>query len=292
MGHFELPPAERVRRRIASSLGAAVAGQLPVGFQRMGRVLVVRLPEGVRPGFREIGEAYRAELGVDAVLRRAGETRGELRVPPVELIAGDEARTEVVEFGIRYRLDAERILFARGNRTERHRAGTLTRPGEVVADLFAGLGYFALPAAKIGGAGRVWAVEKNPVAFEFLRENVRRNGVVDRVACLRGDNREVELPLGTFDRVFLGYLPTAVPWVPRALALLKPTGGTMHVHLVVGSQGGRFDAEAQVAAATERSGGSVTMMRSRVVKAYGPGRQHVVVDLTARPAPSGGGVRS
>ncbi|HLY76591.1 MAG TPA: hypothetical protein VKT21_01745, partial [Thermoplasmata archaeon] len=72
MGRSELPPAERVRRRIASALGSAVAHQLPGGYHRMGRVLAIRLPETLRPVFPTIGEAWRTELGVAAVLRRRG----------------------------------------------------------------------------------------------------------------------------------------------------------------------------------------------------------------------------
>ncbi|HLY76854.1 MAG TPA: class I SAM-dependent methyltransferase family protein, partial [Thermoplasmata archaeon] len=217
-------------------------------------------------------------------LRRRGVTAGELRIPQLELIAGEDARTEVVEFGIRYRLDAQRVLFARGNRTERHRAGTVTHPGEVVADLFAGIGYFALPAAVTGRARRVWAVEKNPVSFEFLRENVRLNGVADRVECLRGDNREVSLPRAEFDRVFLGYLQSSLPWVPRALELLRPAGGTVHVHLLTGRREGLATAEGEASHAAERAGASVARATARVVKAFGPGREHVVVDLTTRPS--------
>lgn len=282
MGPRLFPPAERVRRRIASSAGEEVARQLPSGYQRIGRVLLLRLPETLRPQFSTIGDAWRSELGVGAVLRHAGGVTGEFRIPRLELIAGEDTRTEVVEYGIRYRLDAQAILFARGNRTERHRAGTETRPGEVVADLFAGIGYFALPAAVIGRAQEVWAVEKNPVSFQYLVENTRLNRVADRVRCLRGDNREVELPIASFDRVFLGYLPSSVPWVPRATALLRPGGGTLHVHVVQDSRGGRAAAEAEVRRAIERAGGTVTRTSSRVVKAYGPGREHVVVDAETR----------
>jgi tRNA wybutosine-synthesizing protein 2 len=283
MARPQMPPAERVRARIASTLGAAVARQLPSGFHRLGRVVLLRLPETLRSSFAAIGAAWCQERGVTAVLRHAAATEGELRLPRLELIAGADAETEVVEYGVRYRLDAQRILFARGNRTERHRAGALTRRGEVVADLFAGVGYFTLPAAVTGHASRVWAVEKNPVAYRYLTENVHRNGVAECVECLRGDNRETELPLGSFDRVFLGYLPSSVPWIPHALPLLKPAGGALHVHLVVGHRGGRIAAEAEVRRAAERAGASVTEITSRVVKAYGPGRDHVVVDLVARP---------
>ncbi|MGC2289918.1 MAG: hypothetical protein WA688_08695 [Thermoplasmata archaeon] len=285
MGRLEESPAGRVRRRIASTLGPSVAATLPSGYHRIGRVLVLRLPEALRPHFRAIGAAWCTELGVEAVLRHAGETEGELRIPRFELIAGDDALTEVVEYGIRYRLDAQRILFARGNRTERHRAGLETRTGEFVADLFAGIGYFSLPAAVSGHAGRVWAVEKNAVSYEFLKENVALNRVADRVECIRGDNREVELPAGVFDRVFLGYLPSSVPWVPRALHLLKPTGGAMHVHLLSGRHDGLAAAEAEVSRSVEEAEASILSVASRTVKSYGPGRVHVVVDLTARPAP-------
>ncbi len=280
-------PAERVRRRVARAAGPSVACRLPDGYHRLGRVLVLRLDESLRPQFGLIGEAWREELGVGAVLRRAGEAAGELRLPRFERIAGTDAETEVVEYGVRYRLDAERLLFARGNRAERHRAGAVTRPGEVVADLFAGIGYFALPAAVHGRAARVWAVEKNPLAFRYLVENAARNGVADRIRPLRGDNREVELPAAAFDRVFLGYLPSAVPWVGRAVELLRPAGGTVHVHLAVGTREGRPGAEAEVGAALARAGAPAEALTSRTVKAYGPGKEHVVVDARVGSRPAG-----
>lgn len=278
-----VPPAERVRDRLRSVLDPSDVAKLPDRYQRLGRVLILRLPEELRPAFAAIGAAWCAELGVAAVLRRAGSARGELRIPELELIAGDDARTEVVEHGIRYRFDAARILFARGNKTERHRIGAAVRPGETVADLFAGIGYFALPAAVTGRADRVWAVEKNPESFRYLEENVRRNGVEDRVRCLRGDNREAELPTGACDRVVLGYLPSSVPWVGRAASLLRPSGGALHVHLVVGHREGAADAEGTVRDAVERAGATVVRATGRTVKSYGPGRDHVVVDVLARP---------
>ncbi len=278
-----LPPAQRVRSRLATRVGRVVAAGLPAGYQRLGRVLVLRLAEDLRPHFPMIGEAWQRELGVETVVRRYGPVGGELRIPQFETIAGAETRTEVMEFGIRYQFDARTILFARGNRTERQRAGAVTRPGETVVDLFAGIGYFALPAAIRGGAGCVWAVEKNPESFRYLEENVALNGVRDRVRPILGDNRIAELPRGTADRVFLGYLPNSTPWIPRALELLGPGGGTVHAHLVVGVRDGLDAATAEVVGAVGRAGGRVESTSSRRVKSYGPGRLHAVVDVVARP---------
>ena len=278
-------PGERVRRRLAAVVGPDLARELPTGYQRLGRVLVVRLPEALRPEAARIGAWYLEELGVATVLARRGPVGGEMRLPDLERIAGDGTETEVVEHGIRYRFDAARLLFARGNRTERQRLGALVRPGETVVDLFAGIGYFALPAAVHGRAARVLACEVNPVAFAYLVENVRCNGVEGVVEPIRGDNRTVDLPRGAADRVVLGWLPDAIPWLDRGLALLRRSGGWLHVHRVEGTRSGVAGAEAEVRQALGRLGAPVETIRGREVKAYGPGRLHAVVDVRTRGAP-------
>lgn len=271
-------PADRVRARIARALGPTVAKALPRGYQRLGRVLVLRLDESLRPAFPAIGEAWREELGVLSVLRHAGRTDGEFRRPRLERIAGDATETEVREHGARYRFDAARIMFAAGNSEERRRIGRLVRPGERVADLFAGIGYFALPAALCGRAAEVTAVEANPVSFRYLQENVALNGVEGRVRAILGDNRAVDLAAGSADRIVMGYLPSAAPWLSRALSIAAP-GAWLHVHLVGGTREGTTGAAAAVRAGVVRGGGRPSTLEAREVKPYGPGRAHYVVDV-------------
>ncbi len=278
------PPAERVRARLAAAAPPGLSASMPAGYQRLGRVLLLRLPGVFRPYFPLLGEAWRAELGVTTVLAQVGPVSGELRRPAVERIAGGPTETEVVEHGIRWRLDAAELMFAAGNRTERERAGRLVTPGETVVDLFAGIGYFAIPAAVRGRAGRVVAVEKNPVAFRYLLENAARNGVADRIDGRLGENRTIRLEPAAADRVFLGYLPDAVPWVGRALGLVRPAGGWLHVHAVEDAHGASGRATARVGEAIRDAAGELLEpLRAREVKPYGPGRTHVVVDARVRP---------
>jgi len=273
------PPAERVRRALTAVAGERLATTMPAGYHRFGRVLVVQRPESLAPFDSVIGEAWRHELGVETVLVKSGPVAGELRTPRVRCIAGDRTETEVVEYGVRWRFDAARIMFAVGNRTERLRVGRLVRPGETVLDLFAGIGYFTIPAALRGRAASVWAVEKNPVSVRYLRENATLNGVEDRIVVVPGDNRGVPLPFGMFDRVLLGYLPSSLPWVERAVPLLRPEGGWVHVHLVADARTSLRAAAERVAAAAESAHATwVEAPRVRVVKPYGPGRNHLVVD--------------
>lgn len=284
MARARLPPVARVRAGLAGSVGAARASSLPDGYQRLGRVLLIRIPRELWSARARIGELWCETLGVETVLARTGPVRGELREPSVVRIAGERTETEVVEHGVRWKLDAAKIMFAAGNRTERARARTLVGPGEHVADLFAGIGYFAVPAALSASSVRVVAVEKNPLAFRYLEENARLNGVAGRVVSVLGDNRTVELPARTFDRVFLGWLPDSSPWLGRALELLRPTGGTIHVHRVGDADEPTARAGRAVADALEQLGGRVLSSPNvREVKPYGPGRRHLVVDVAAEP---------
>ena len=55
---------------------------------------------------------------------------------------------------------------------------SLFKPGEVIADVFAGVGPFALPAAKKGCV--VFANDLNPESVKWMRKNVERNHVRPR----------------------------------------------------------------------------------------------------------------
>jgi tRNA wybutosine-synthesizing protein 2 len=276
-------PVDRVRLRARERWGDAAAARVPRRYTRLGRVAVVPLPEELRPHFATLGEWYSDELAVETVVRSRGPITGEDRRPALETVYGNGTETEVVEHGIRFRFDAARIMFARGNKTERARLAAEVAPGERVADLFAGIGYFTLPIARAEPTVRIVAVERNPVAFRYLAANLVRNGVDAQVLARCGDNREIPLP-GEMDRVLLGYLPSSLPWLDRALGLLRPDGGLIHAHWVVDAAVGAAGAETEIRDALARRGAQVVDVRPRIVKSYGPGRSHAVADCRVVPA--------
>ena len=278
------PPVERVRAALAREAGAELAARLPRGYQRLGHLVILRnFPDELRPWGSRIGRLFQEALGVETVLAFPGGIQGEFRRPSALCLAG--SRTEVThrEEGILWRFDAEEIMFAQGNRHERRRAGTLVQPGERVVDLFAGIGYFSIPAARFGRAAEVIAVEKNPVSLRYLEENARLNGVAGTLRPLGGDNREVPLPRDWADRVFLGYLPDSLPFLPRAVATLRTGGGWVHAHLVVSARRREEEALSRFARAARESHATVASAEVVPVKPYGPGRTHVAVDARIIP---------
>lgn len=80
-------------------------------------------------------------------------------------------------------LDPER---RRWNDPDRILACLDLRPGEVLADVGAGPGWFALPAAaRVGPAGRVYSLDVQEAMLEVLIRRAREAGLGQAVAALR-----------------------------------------------------------------------------------------------------------
>jgi tRNA wybutosine-synthesizing protein 2 len=247
----------------------------PSSWAVLGSVVLVEMGDAHDP--EAVGEALLAMHGqADTVLSRGG-IDGQHREPDVTVVAG-EGDTETVhrEHGTEYAMDLAEVMFSPGNKAERARMGDVTTDGERVLDMFAGIGYFTLPIARVGA--HVTAIERNPDSFQYLLENTMRNGVSDRVEPYRADNRDVldSYDGEQFDRIVMGYYD-AHEYLPEALSVLTP-GGTLHMHeatpeaLVPDRPVGRLeDAVAEL-------GRTAKILDVREVKGYSEGVVHVVVD--------------
>lgn len=102
------------------------------------------------------------------------------------------------------------------------------RPGDVVADIGAGSGYFAFRIApRVAPRGRVLAVDIQPEMLEHLRAKAERLGVPN-VAPVRGSETDPNLPAGGVDLVLMVdvYHEFSYPWEMMAAIRrsLKPGG--------------------------------------------------------------------
>ena len=86
-----------------------------------------------------------------------------------------------------YNFDCEKVMFCTGNGTEKRRMGGKGE-GEVIVDLYAGIGYFTLPFLVHGRATHVHACEINPDSVEALKKNLVENAVEHRCTVYLGDN--------------------------------------------------------------------------------------------------------
>jgi tRNA wybutosine-synthesizing protein 2 len=193
---------------------------------------------------------------------------GQFRRPDAELIAGETTETVHKENGCLFKLDIRKVMFCPGNLAERMR---MSRVGtdEVVVDMFAGVGYFSIPIAVHSSPKRVLSIEKNKVAYDYLRENIKLNKV-STIEPILGDCAE-KTPEGIADRVIMGYLD-AHPYLRYGVRALKK-GGLLHYHEAVPEavMGRPVERLKEVAPDAE-------ILAFRKIKKYAPGVWHTVVD--------------
>ncbi len=105
------------------------------------------------------------------------------------------------------------------------------RPGEVIADIGAGSGYFALPLARrVLPGGKVLAVDIQPEMLTLLGERVQSEGL-DNVELILGQEQDPRLPAGSVDKILLVdvYHEFSHPFeMARAMAESLAPGGRIY----------------------------------------------------------------
>ena len=172
---------------------------------------------------------------IKVVAKRISPVEGVFRSRRLKIIAG-EHRTETThkENGCRYKLDLEQVYFNPRLARERDRVASLAahdkNEKEEVIDMFAGVGPFSIQIAKLAPQSHVTAIDINPVAVSYLRENMDLNGV-HSIEAIEGDIKEVYRAFtNRADRIIMNLPKSAYLFLAEALSMLKPEGGIIHFY--------------------------------------------------------------
>jgi tRNA wybutosine-synthesizing protein 2 len=234
------------------------------GYYMIGDIALVH---GRRPGPDEIRRIAELKSPRGIIWREA--LADITRTPRTEVMYGECGEVRHRESGYTYILDPSKVMFSQGNRTEKARIAGLIRSGlgnERVADLFAGIGYFAIPAA--GAGARVHAMEINPAACGYLRRNAALNGLAGRITIDEGDCRDHLC--GPYHRILMGHFD-AIAFLPQALCHAGP-GTILHLHSI-------GPCEERIRTIVQGAGFSCGIEVHKVKK-YRPHAWHVVQDIT------------
>ncbi|WP_439026651.1 class I SAM-dependent methyltransferase [Haloarchaeobius sp. DT45] len=243
--------------------------------ERLGDIAIVDEADPERA--MEIAEAIVAsDLPVTTVVNRASEIKGELRVRDWDVLVGEDTETVHREYGCGFALDIAEVYFSPRLATERHRVIEQVQAGEHVFDMFAGVGPFAIPAAKRGA--EVVAVDLNERAVEYLRENAERNGVADQVTTIQGDVRDVAVDYeGWADRVLMNLPHSANEFVDTAVAL---AGDDCVLHYYdIQHEDDRFGPGERAIRAAAEPEYEVTVESRQTVRSYAPHEYNVCLDV-------------
>jgi len=213
--------------------------------------------------------------GVNRVVK-LGRIKGLKREPEVDVLVGEGTQTIHKENHCLFKLDVSKIMWSKGNTTERKRISGLVKEGETVVDLFTGIGYFSIPIAVHSPVGKIYSIEINPTAYNYLCQNIELNKVTDIIRPLQGDCRNLA-PKGVADRVLMGYIGNTHEYLDVALDALKDEGGVIHYHESVPD---KLKYKRPVERIKEAADGrKVKILENKIIKKYSPGVYHVVVDV-------------
>jgi tRNA (guanine37-N1)-methyltransferase len=132
-------------------------------------------------------------------------------------------------------VDLAKAYFSPRLSHEHERVASQVQAGEVVVDLFAGVGPFAVLIGKRQLQSKVYAVDLNPDAVELLKLNVRVNRVEGRVFPICADAREIALGKlhGVANRVIMNLPETAIDFVDAACNATNPQGGVVNFYAFI-----------------------------------------------------------
>jgi tRNA (guanine37-N1)-methyltransferase len=200
-----------------------------------------------------------------------GEVSGEYRTREFTILAGKPTtRTRVTEHGHHFTVDLAGAYFSARLSTERRRILDQVQKGEIILDLFAGVGPFAITLAE--RAAFVVAADLNPRAVELMLENLVQNRAGNVLAVLADARRLSSVLPWQFDRIVMNLPLAGTEFLPEAFRLCRP-GGTIHFYSLVSAQG-------EHTARVEELGG--TVLAEREVRSYSPGQWHAVYDVRVR----------
>ncbi|KAJ6028013.1 tRNA(m(1)G37)methyltransferase [Penicillium herquei] len=164
----------------------------PQGYTQVGHVAHLNLREQFLPYKYLIAEIIKDKnASIRTVINKTEDvgSHSQFRTFPFELLTGDNDLNVIQhEQGCEFRFDYARVYWNSRLETEHRRLVEKFQPGQMVCDVMAGVGPFAVPAGK--KKIFVWANDLNPHGHEVMEDAVVRNKVQDFVTPFNSDGRE------------------------------------------------------------------------------------------------------
>jgi len=270
-----------LKKALEGVLTEQESSELYSAFDQIGDILVVRIPDSLLSKKKIIGETLLNSVRpARSVFYQATPVEGDFRTRNLEVIAGeDNTETEYKEYGCRFKVDVEKAFFSPRLSTERDRIAGLIQDGEVVINMFGGVGMFSIIAAKKKRC-TVYNIDLNPHASRLCEENIRLNKKLKgTVISINGDAAQVvrEQLQDVGDRTLMLLPERSDEFLDSAISATK-SGGIIHYY-----SHQHADKRQDATELSKQHYLQVTSVKSeiiggRMVRAVGPHYYQTVVD--------------
>ncbi|NHI03396.1 tRNA (guanine(37)-N(1))-methyltransferase [Candidatus Nitrosotalea sp. TS] len=269
-----------LKQAMASILTPEETEELYGAFDQIGSIIILRIPDALLSKKKLIGEILLEKVKTaKSIFYQSSPVEGDYRIRQLELLAGeDNTVTEYKEHGCRFKVDVEKTFFSPRLATERLRIADLVKDGEVIINMFGGVGMFSIVAAKKKKC-HVYNIDINPHAARLCSENVILNKLKGTVESIEGDATEIieKQLVGKGDRVLMLLPERSDEFLDIAIKALKQKG-VLHYYCHIHS-----DKKNQLKEVVTNHFLSVVKVKSevlgsKIVRPVGPRFYQAVVD--------------
>ena len=205
------------------------------------------------------------------VYLRDGRIEGEVRRPRLRLIAGIQGDTQYLENGVTFITSPARLMMSKGNIVERGLPSIKKISAGTVLDMFAGIGYFSLPIAKLKTVKNVTCIDLNIEALEYLEKSAALNGVKEKITTYNMDCRLFNAQ-EKYDLVIMGNFKSRI-YLASGLSHVAKNGYILlhHLELTGNIKLSVYD----LMKSARYLGYSLMPVDSHIVKSYSPHVWHI-----------------
>lgn len=194
---------------------------LPTSFDIVGDIAIIKIMDEVSPYKKAVGDAM---LKTQRNLRTVCVDRGvkdERRIRDLEIVAG-EKKTETThkEYNIKLKVDVSQVYFSPRLASEHYRIAEQVKKNETIIDMFTGVGGFAVMIAKYKSPRKIFAIDINETAIEYLKKNIKINKV-ENIVPVQGDAKKMVKNIEKADRIIMNLPHKSFEFFEDALKSLK-----------------------------------------------------------------------
>ena len=163
-------------------------------YDIIGDIIIIKVPPELYSKREIVAEALHTiypRVRTIAAVPLYAHTDERYRTRDLEVIWGSESlETTYRESGCIFKVDLKHLFLSPRLAYERMRIAKKASTGETIINMFAGVGCFSIIIAKMQPQTKIYSIDLNPYAYEYMKENVALNKVEGRVIPILGDASE------------------------------------------------------------------------------------------------------
>ncbi len=270
-----------LRKALEGILSEKESEELFSAFDQIGDIIVIRIPDSLLSKKKIIGGIILERVSTaKSVFYQSSDVEGDFRTRSLELVAGeDRTETEYKEYGCRFAVDVEKVFFSPRLSTERERIANLVQDGEIVVNMFGGVGMFSILVAK-NKKCTVYNIDINPIASKLCEKNINLNKLVGEVICINGDAAKIikERLENKGDRTLM-LLPERSDEFLESAILATRNNGIIHYYSHIHADKKQDAPKLSEQHYLELTKVKSEILNSKIVRAVGPRYYQTVVDV-------------